>query len=144
TNAVIRYVLITNAAQASASITNVPTTNSPIYTSAIPVSVTTEVRARAFQTGVLPGNPRTESYVQINTDVRNFSSDIPVVIVHALGNNSIPQVSPNLSSIFMSFDNDKGRSSVTNTPQVATRMGVHVRGSSTLGQAKSNLRLEFW
>ena len=32
TNAVIRYILITNAALASASITNVPTTNSPIYT----------------------------------------------------------------------------------------------------------------
>ena len=144
TNAVIRYVLVTNAATANASITNVPTTNSPIYTGAIPVTVTTEVRARAFQTGVLPGTPRTENFIQINNDVRNFSSDIPVVIVHALGNGSIPQVSPNLSSIFMSFDNAQGRSSMTNTPQVATRMGMHIRGSSTLGNAKSNLRIEFW
>ncbi len=143
TNAVIRYVIITNASQASASVTNVPTTNSPIYTGPIPIGVTTEVRARAFQTGLFPGTPTTENYIQINNDVRNFSSDIPVVVVHVLGNGSIP-AGANLSSILMAFDNDQGRSSLTNAPQVASRMGVHIRGSSTLGNAKSNLRLETW
>ena len=144
TNAVIRYVLVTNFGQATLSITNVPTTNSPIYTGPIPIGVTTEVRARAFQPGLFPGAPATKNFVQVNTDVRNFSSDIPVVVLHVLGNGSIP-AAPGVSGILMAFEtNTTGRTALSNAPHVATRMSTHIRGSSTLNQAKSNLRVEFW
>ena len=142
TSAVIRYVIITNAAQASASVTNVPTTSSPIYTNPIPISVTTEIRARAFEPGLFPGTPRTESFVQVTSDVQNFNSDRPVCVVHMLGNGSIPTTTT--SGILMAFDNDAGRSSLANQPQTASRMGIHIRGSSTLNNAKSNLRFETW
>jgi hypothetical protein len=154
TNAVIRYVLITNAALASASVTNVPTTNSPIYTGPITINMTTELRARTFQTGLFPGTPATENYIQINNEVRNFNSDLPVIVIHVLGNGSIPALSSGQGSgILMAFDNgttnaasgtNGHRSSLTNAPQVASRMGIHIRGSSTLGNAKSNLRIETW
>src|SRR6185436_6777291 len=73
---------------------------------------------------------------------QKFNSDIPVCVVHMLGNGSIPTTTT--PGILMAFDNDSGRSSLSNAPQTATRMGVHIRGSSTLNNAKSNLRLETW
>ncbi len=85
TNAVIRYVIVTNAAQASATTTNVPTTNSPIYTGPIPISGTTQIRARSFEPNLFPSSPMTEMYIQISSNVRSFSSDIPICVVHNMG-----------------------------------------------------------
>jgi hypothetical protein len=141
-NAVIHYVLVTNAMTASALATNVPTTNSPIYTGPIRVELTTEVRARAFEPGLLPSTPKTESYILISPNVLSFSSDLPVCVLHALGASTVP--STWLSGLIMTFGDGLERSSLTNAPQLATRMGFHIRGSSTLNQAKSNFRMEFW
>ncbi|MBI5383510.1 MAG: lamin tail domain-containing protein [Verrucomicrobia bacterium] len=146
-NAVIRYVIITNYTQAAVSVTNVPTASSPIYTNPIPITATTQVRARAFEPGLLPGTPKTECYIQIDANVGNFNSDIPVAVVHSLG--ATPSQSGGglgvpLTGILMLFDEAYGRSSPTNPPQVATRMAFHLRGSSTIGQAKSNYRVEYW
>src|SRR5262249_27972815 len=58
TNAVIRYVLVTNRVTAAG--TNVPTASSSIYTGPLTISNTTQVRARAFVDGLLPGPPRSE------------------------------------------------------------------------------------
>jgi hypothetical protein len=142
TNAVIRYIAVTTAAQGAASTTNVPTTNSPIYSGPIPISTTTQIRARAFEPGLLPSAPMTEIYIQISSNVRNFSSDLPIVVVHNLNGGTVP--SSYQAGMIMIFNNELNRSSLTNEPQVATRMGFHLRGSSTGGQAKSNYRVEYW
>src|SRR5688572_12247793 len=65
-SAVIRYVLVTNGATASAAVTNVPTTSSPAYSGPILINQTTQVRARAFETGKLPSTPVSQSYIQIS------------------------------------------------------------------------------
>jgi hypothetical protein len=142
TNAVIRYVIITNASQATISTTNVPTTNSPLYTGPIPITVTTQIRARTFQPGLLPGTPVTASYIQIAPNLSSFSSDRGICIVHNLTGGAVPTTPQ--TGIFMIFDNFGRRSSMTNEPQVTTRMGFHRRGSSTIDQAKSNYRIEYW
>jgi hypothetical protein len=142
TNAVIRYVVITNYTQASISTTNIPTTNSPVYTGPIPINVTTEVRARAFETGRFPSTPLTQSYIQLSPNVVGFSSDRPLCIVHALGAGSV--ASSAQAGLIMLFNTNGGRTSLTNAPQVTTRMGFHLRGSSTLTQAKSNYKIEYW
>lgn len=142
TNAVIRYVLITNSSQGTASLTNVPTTNSPIYTGPIQIDRTTIVRARAFEPNLFPGTPGVGNYIQVNNDVRNFTSDLPVCIVHSLGG-TIATPGGDTTGLFMGFDSETGRTTLSDAPQVATRMGFHIRGSSTAGQAKSNYRIEF-
>ncbi len=142
TNAVIRYILITNATQAAASLTNVPTASSPIYTNPIAISASCQVRARAFENGLLPSAPKTEIYIEIAANVRDFTSELPICIVHNLNGNTVPSTTQ--AGMMMVFNNDCERTSITNSPEVATRMGFHVRGSSTLGNAKSNYRLEFW
>ncbi|MFM1769208.1 MAG: hypothetical protein RJA22_1737 [Verrucomicrobiota bacterium] len=147
-NAVIRYVLITNLPSATGNnvLTNVPTAASPAYQAPLAIPHTTQIRARAFEPGKLPGTPVTVTYVQINNDVANWSSDIPVVLVHALGAGSISTGTTPLdqAAVLMAFDNDGGRSSLTNNPSLHTRIGVNTRGSSTGGQAKSSLAVELW
>lgn len=142
--AVIHYVIVTTPAEASANTTNIPTLTSPTYTGPIPISGTAQIRARAFEPGLLPGTPSSESYIQITGELRDFTSDIPMAIVHNFGAGAVPTTSANQAGMFMVFDNFQSRSSLTNAPQVATRMGFHARGSSTLGNPKTNYRMEFW
>jgi hypothetical protein len=144
TNAVIRYVMITNMTLLTGNsiLTNVPTTNSSIYSNPIPITATTQIRARAYEPGLLPSAPVTENYFQIASNVVNFSSDRPICVVHDFGAGAVSAAVQ--AGVLMIFDNASGRSSLTDAPQVATRMGFHRRGSSTLDQAKSNYKIEYW
>jgi len=145
---VIRYFLVTNAATAAA--VDVPSATNALYTGPIPISVTTQVRARAYPTGAgyFPGPASSETYIQIDAGAAAFTSDLPVVIWHNFGGGIPPSAvtSPNAVGVFMLFDtnNPSGVTSLTNPPVIATRGGAHVRGSSTEGFAKRNLGIEFW
>jgi len=145
TNAVIRVEVITNLAftVGNSVRTNHATTNSPIYAAPIAIPHTTQIRARAFEPGKLPGTPVTANFIRLSTNVLGWSSDLPVCIVHVL---SAGQVSGagDQAGIFMTFDNDFGRSSLTNVPSLHTRVGINQRGASTGGQAKSNFAIETW
>ena len=44
-----------------------------------------EVRARVFEPALLPGRPRTETFVLLSNNVTGFVSDLPVLILHSLG-----------------------------------------------------------
>src|SRR5207249_7955667 len=89
-NAVIRYVLVTNAT--TAVTTNLPATNSAIYTSPIPVTNTMQVRARAFlpNTSFFPGPLRTESYIALNPNIAGFTSALPIIVMHSVGSATLP------------------------------------------------------
>jgi hypothetical protein len=144
TNAVIRFLVVSNAATAS---TNVfLTASSPLYTAPIPVAGTVQVRARAFpKSGVhFPGPIRSENYIRLNTNVLNFSSDLPLIIIHNFGQGAYPQSQAEFNSVVAVFEPGYGRSSLTNTPVLTTRAGINLRGSSTLGYAKSSFAVEFW
>ncbi|HYV30507.1 MAG TPA: CotH kinase family protein, partial [Candidatus Binatia bacterium] len=143
TNAVIRYVFITNFNQAAASLTNVPSTNSPIYSGPIPINLTTQIRARAFEPGKLPSTPLTFTYIQISTNLVNFTSDLPMFLFTTFGSGGI-QSSGDGTGYCMIFDNALDRTSLTNPPDLTARMGVNDRGSSTAGQPKNNMAVEFW
>jgi hypothetical protein len=149
TNSDIHYVLVTtNLAYGTAAITNIPTDTSPLYTSPIPIANTTQVRARAFprQAGFWPGEPHTESYVNISAAAATFSSDLPVVLLHNLagGPLSASASAQNQSVIVMLFEPVNGRTSLTNPPTLVARAGFNIRGSSTAGQPQYNLALEIW
>ena len=143
-NAVIRFVLVTNGVTAAQ--TNVPNATSTLYTNPIPVNRTMQVRARAFSTGKLPGVPLSHSYIQIASNATSFTSDLPLVIVHNFGVASFPGSGTDQTAIvaFFEVDEQTGRSSLTNKPQVITRAGINRRGSSTEGFPKASLAVEFW
>jgi hypothetical protein len=143
TNTVIRYFLVTNAVTAAA--TNVPNLNSPLYTSPIQISGPTIVRARAFSTGpgVFPGKIRSETYLRLSSNVLNFSSDLPLIIIHNFGAGPYPTSQAEFLAAFAVFDPGYDRASLTNTPVLMTRAGVNLRGYSTLTYPKSSFAVEF-
>ncbi|PYI84469.1 MAG: hypothetical protein DME26_13240 [Verrucomicrobia bacterium] len=140
-NAVIRYVLVTN--RVSAAGTNIPTASSPIYTEPIAVTNTIQVRARAFAPGLLPGSPRSESYVLLGSSVVNFTSDLPLMIIHNFGAGAVPATGDQFAYIAL-FEPANGRSSLTNLPDLSTRAGINIRGSSTQDLAKKSFAVEWW
>ncbi len=138
----IRYTLLTGGA---AGLTNIPTPQSPLYTGPIPISGTTQVRARAYKAGYLPGAPRTETYIQLQGGATDFSSDLPIVLLHNLGQGAVP-TSGDQPAYVAVFDRDKatGRASLTNRPSVNGRIGLNIRGRGSQGYAKSGFAVEFW
>jgi hypothetical protein len=139
----IHYTVI--AGTAPTGVTNVPTLQSRLYTAPIPIDSSTQVRARAFKPGHLPGAPRTETYIQLQTNALNFSSDLPIVLLHNLGQGAVPTFGDQ-SAFIAVFDRDKktGRATLSSRPSVSGRVGLNIRGRGSQGYAKSSFAVEFW
>ena len=130
-NAVIRYVFGTSA----------PTTNSPLYMAPLIISNTVQVRARAFASGLFPGDIHSEQYIAIHSNLLAFTSDLPLMILHNNGGGAIP-ASADQFVMVQTFEPENGRSSLTNPPNDRARGIFHRRGSTTLNFAKSSFFLE--
>ena len=142
TNSVIRYVLATDGS--SSLVGNIPDLNSPIYTSPITITGTTQVRARAFPTqpGYLPGPVHNETYLQLGPDAPGVSSDLPIVVFHNMGAGTDVPATEDQFIAMQVFDTRNGRSSLTNPPDVAVQGYFHRRGQATFWDPKPNLRVE--
>jgi hypothetical protein len=135
TNAVIRYAFGTN----------MPGPTSLAYSGSILVSTTTLIRARAFVPGLLPGPISTKQYISLTNDasVLNFSSHLPIMIVHNYGQGPIPNQDKNDRFMIMQmFEPGFTPSSMTNRPTTAEFGIYHPRGSSTLDYAKESWFME--
>lgn len=146
---VIRYTVVSSAQDVSTA-TNIPTAASTLYTGPITVSNTVQIRARAFPTnaGIFPGNPRTESYILVANTITNYTSSLPIIVIHTLAPTVFSGGYPALdnSVVVQCFDNDNsnGIASLMAPPQVSKRAGLNLRGSSTQGFPKSSYAVEFW
>jgi hypothetical protein len=133
TNATIHYELGTN----------LPTQFSPVASGPLLITNSVQVRARAFVPGLLPGPPRSESYIALSSSVTNFTSNLPILVLYNFKGGPIPAGTRKFIDLAV-FEPGAGRSSLTNPPTLSARAGVSLHGSSTLYQEKSNFRLEFW
>ncbi len=133
TNAVIHYELGTN----------LPTELSPVFTSALVISNSVQVRARAFVPGLLPGAPHSETYLALSDNVTNFTSNLPLLVLYNFKGGAVPSGRRQFAN-FAVFDPGAGRTSLTNPPTLSVRAGISIRGSSTLYQDKHNYRLALW
>src|SRR6185436_15103322 len=111
----------------------------------VPISVTntTQVRARLFEPGMFPGATKTGSYVALSTNVTNFSSDLPVMILHTLGGGTVGDMKETVCHLEI-HDTFRGRSSLTRPNDLVTRATAKQRGSSTGGNTKKAMAIEFW
>jgi len=144
-NAVIRYLIVTNAF--TTSTTNIPTTNSTLYTGPITVNRSMQVRARTFVTAgtSFPGPPHSEGYIQLGANTATFDSDLPVAVIHTLGPATIPSGDPNPDQVvlFSLFEPRFGVARLSDTPALMQRAAINVRGKSTAAFAKSSFSVEF-
>jgi hypothetical protein len=119
----------------------VPSQSSTLYTGPISFSTSTMVRARAFEPGISPSPIVSSTFIGLAADVQNFTSNLPIILLENFGAGGIPQ--GNFQSAYMAiFDLHGARSALNRIPDIETRTGMKIRGSSTAGQPKPNLRLE--
>jgi len=113
---------------------SLPTESSPVYTTPLNISATTQVRARAYETGFPAGETRSESYVKLASDQLGYQADLPVLVIDTFGS-GVP--SNSLAACFIGlFDRQEdGWTDFTADMDLATRAGIKTRGSSTSGES---------
>jgi len=131
TGAVIRYTVDGT----------LPTSRSPIYSTPLLITNTAHVRGRAYQDGLLPGPPSSVAYLRLFTNVLEFTSTLPLLVMDTFGKD-VPVSAQESFAHLSFFEPVNGRTSLTNPPAFTTRGGFRVRGSSSSGLPQSSFAMK--
>ncbi len=124
-----------------------PTTSSTLYSSPISVANSTVVKARAYQSGLLPGPSIPQTYTILATDMMNFSSPLAILVIDAFGLSTINDNSGSKKPVSMTFierSSASGRSHILGPVDAQVRAGIEVRGSSSANFPKKSYSVETW
>jgi CotH protein/chitobiase/beta-hexosaminidase-like protein/lamin tail-like protein/Fn3 domain-containing protein len=117
-----------------------PTASSPAYTAPLSISSPTVVRARAFEAGLAPGPLVAQCYLMVAADAQNFTSNLPVMVVHtfgqAIGDGAYV---PAQAAV---VDPGGARASIRGTADWSGLASIKWRGSSSLGFPKKHYAFE--
>lgn len=119
------------------------------YESPIEIAETTQIRARIFEDGKLPSEIETETYVQFTEEYRDWSSDLPVIIIEN-DDKGLPTKARFEEAAMLilepsaTAEGEEKRTTLTHEADLSTRSGIRTRGSSTAGNAKRSLAVESW
>lgn len=117
-----------------------PTSSSAVYRNSLRLSQSTTVKARVFETGLLPGPVGVSVYHLVDAAVQNFSSNLPLLIIDTSGQ-SIPQ-DRRITASLTAIDTFRGRAEMTATPQFQGVCEVEIRGQTSAGFPKKPYNLE--
>jgi len=115
---------------------NLPTNGSPAYSEPLSITNSTEVRARAFESDRLPGPPHSEAYFKLATNVLDFTSTLPILLMDTFGRNVSVSAQGTFACLAL-FEPRNGKTSLTNPPVLVARASHHVRGSTSSGFPQS-------
>jgi len=129
----------------------VPTESSTVYSEAFAISTTTTIRARVFEAGQLPGDLKSRTLLEVDSGLRNFSSNLPIMVLDSNGVNidaankpDAPRPFRPVYSVVIDRDDADGLARLDGTPDFTGRGGAHVRGNSSSGFPKKQYALETW
>ncbi len=112
------------------------------YSGPIPISRTATLKTVAWRPGWRQSPTRTERYIFIGPEVRDFSSPLPIAVVDTMGKGiSRPQT---LAYGYFFNTNELGRAVIAEEPDFAGRVGINIRGKSSEGFSKHQYHLETW
>ena len=117
-----------------------PTEANAVYTTPIPMTGSTIVRAKVFDPGLEPGATVTRTYTLLGSDVVNFSSNLPLIIINTFGRSVPDGVKIRVNARFV--DTLGGRAALTGPPDYDGWAGIELRGSSSLQFPKHSYALE--
>ncbi|HIL70512.1 MAG TPA: hypothetical protein EYG38_11760, partial [Verrucomicrobia bacterium] len=105
---------------------------------------TTQIRARVYRDGNAPGPVSSGTWTSVHSQLSNFDSDLPIIILDNFDKGSVTTGSTPQSGFLNLIErNDQGRTDLVGIPANAHRMGFKRRGSSTMNDPKGNYRIEF-
>jgi hypothetical protein len=126
----------------------VPTTNSTVYTGPLTVGTNGTIKARVFQSGVLPSRVVAKNYLFLDGTTENFNSNLPLIIISTENGRNIPAEIPpggaRTKGSFVLIDTFRGRSSIQGTPDFHGLAEFEVSGQTSLGSdfLKKPIRIE--
>lgn len=132
-----------------------PDAASSVYTGAISLTKTAKIRAMALASAGQFGPTRTGVFLHLENDARDFTSPLPIVLVHNFGCGSVPykgwsldgsgvtQV-PRQPVAFAVFDKVGDRSSMKSAPHITTRAGLRRRGGFSSTFPRPPYTVEMW
>ncbi|MBJ05912.1 MAG: hypothetical protein CMO40_02175 [Verrucomicrobiaceae bacterium] len=121
-----------------------PTAGSPVYGAPITISNSTQLRARVFGANDARGPIAMETYLRLSSDLQNFSSNLPILILENWGAGRPGTGSP-VDGFWAIIEPDaatNNRAEMLDPFHIATRVGMKRRGSSSAGWPKYSLTLE--
>jgi hypothetical protein len=133
-------VAITSTGSGTLTVYRMP---SPVYSTPIPVTQTTLIRSRAFETGRPDGPIRSEMYFAIDAAAQTVTSNLPIVLSHTYNtvmmNNNIP-----VRGYLMIFEPKApdNLARMTNPPDLVSQVTLERHGSSTGGEPKFSMAVE--
>ena len=122
----------------------VPVLGSPLYALPLRIATTTQIRARVFGEEEAISSISTATYIQVHSELNQFSSNLPLIVLENFRGGRPPQNT--FQSGYMSIiePGEGSRATLIDLPKLQTRVGLKVRGSSTSGRSKPSLSLEAW
>jgi hypothetical protein len=120
---------------------SVPELNSPLYSGAIELAETRQVRAQAFVAGVPVGAAGAGLYVARTFDA---TSDLPLIVVDGYGLGKPQDQDTFADMALLVFEASAGEARISQPPALATRGGWHLRGNSSAYFEQAPYRIELW
>ncbi|UCG50193.1 MAG: CotH kinase family protein, partial [Phycisphaerales bacterium] len=114
-----------------------------VYTNPVTISSTTCLRAKAVKFGWKPSGVATRAYIFLGPDVRDFSSNLPLVVVDTFGG-SVHQTTQTPGFAGFVDTDGNGRAKLTATASFCGRAAINIRGKSSTGFPKKQYHLETW
>ena len=112
------------------------------YTGPISVTRTTTIKAVAWIAGWRQSEIRTERYTFVDTNLEDFSSPLPIVVVDSMGTGVSSSQVPVYSYFIDTGRGDRAR--ITDDVDFSGYAGLNVRGQSSSGFAKKPYHFEVW
>jgi len=115
-----------------------------VYTGPVLISRSVCLRAKAVKMGWKSSTPQTRAYVFLGSDVRGFSSNLPVAVIDTL-EAGIGELAPTTSiAAFVDTGHDGRTHLIAYPPDFVGWAGIDIRGKSSAGFDKKQYHFETW
>ncbi|MEO0468067.1 MAG: lamin tail domain-containing protein [Bacteroidota bacterium] len=120
-----------------------PETSDPLYTTPIPINSITTIKAKVFYLGGGSSDEVVHRYIPINADVQSFETDLPLLLIETFGADLNNKNSTHSAFFTLTEQHPvSGRTKIIDQPEVASRVSMQVRGSSSSNFAKKQWKFE--
>ena len=128
-----------------------PTIESPRYDGPFELQRTAMMQARAFDVSAHdamdPSSAAAATFVAIDSELKDRSSDVPLVVLDTLGY-AVPDTHSTtfvpVNVLFHRVDTEAGRSHLGRSIEYVGRGGIRERGSSSAREVKDSFAFELW